>query len=74
MNQDFKFFFKKLGIFVLVDTFELLSHYPNIIHNIQIVSYSHWLRKDVQWITDKVFRVFMASHTFFSHFSTEFSF
>ena len=36
-------------IFVLLVTFELISHYPNI-------DSSHWLRKYVQLITDKFFR------------------
>ena len=45
----FQFFFRFLDIFVLLVTFEILSHYPNI-------DSSHWLRNDVQWITDEVFR------------------
>ena len=54
-TQDFKNL-KKMDIFVLLVTFELLSHYPNMIHIIQILVSSHWLRKNIQWITDKVFR------------------
>ena len=46
MTQDFKNFKKILDIFVLLVTFEILSHYPNI-------DISHWLTEDVQWITDK---------------------
>ena len=41
--------FRFLDIFVLLVAFELLSHYPNIDN-------SHWLRNDVQWIRDEVFR------------------
>ena len=49
MTQDFKKFKKFFfDIFVLLVTFEILSHYPNI-------DISHWLQKDVQCITDKNF-------------------
>ena len=48
MTQDFKKLKKKLDIFVLLVTFEILSHYPNI-------DISHWLAEDVQWIADKNF-------------------
>ena len=49
MTQDFKKFLKKfLDIFVLLVTFEILPHYPKI-------DSSHWLNKDVQWITDNNF-------------------
>ena len=48
MTQDFKKNKKKLDIFVLLVTFEILSHYPNM-------DISHWLTEDVQWITDKNF-------------------
>ena len=44
----FQFFILFLDIFVLLVTFEMLSHYPNI-------DSSPWLRIDVQWITDEVF-------------------
>ena len=46
MTQDFKKLKKKLYIFVLLVTFEILSHYPNI-------DISHWLTENVQWIADK---------------------
>ena len=36
ITQEFKIF-KKIGFFVLLVTFEVLSHYPNIIHIIQIL-------------------------------------
>ena len=36
MTQDFKIFKKFFGIFVLLVTFEIISHYPNI-------DISHWL-------------------------------
>ena len=39
---------KILDIFVLLVTFEILSQYP-------IIDSSHWLKEDVQWITDKIF-------------------
>ena len=39
---------KFLEIFVLLVIFEILSHYPYI-------DISHWLKKDVHWITDKNF-------------------
>ena len=45
MTKDFK---KKIDIFVLLVTFEILSHYPNI-------DISHWLKEDIQWITDGFF-------------------
>ena len=49
MTQDFKKLKKKfLNIFVLLVTFEILSHYPNI-------NSSYWLKEDVQWVTDKNF-------------------
>ena len=59
MTQDFKKLkkkfckknfvkLKKKDIFVLLVTFEILSHYPNI-------DSSHWLKEDVQLITDKIF-------------------
>ena len=48
MAQDFKKLKKFLDFFVLLVTFEILSHYPNI-------DISHWLKEDVQWITDKIF-------------------
>ena len=44
--KRFQFFFI-FDIFVLLVTFEMLSHYPNI-------DSFHWLRTDVQWITDEV--------------------
>ena len=46
MTQDFRKFKKKLDIFVLLVTFEILSHYPNI-------DSSHWHKESVQWITEK---------------------
>ena len=53
MTQGFKKFKKILDIFVLLVTFEILSHYPNI-------DISHWLTEDVQWINDKNFiEIFM---------------
>ena len=49
MTQDLNFYKKKLSDFcVLLVTFEILSHYPN-------VDSSHWLREDAQWITDRIF-------------------
>ena len=49
MTQDFNFFFVFFwDIFALLVTFELLSHYPIIIHIIQILLQSLWLREDVQ--------------------------
>ena len=45
--KRFHFFFI-FDIFKLLVTSEILSHYPNI-------DSSHWLRIDVQWITDEVF-------------------
>ena len=45
MAQDFKKLKKKLDIFVLLVTFEIFSHYPNI-------DISHWLTADVEWIAD----------------------
>ena len=68
MTRFQKIFFRFLETFVLLVTFELLSHYPNI-------DSSHWLRKDVIWITDEVFRekrVLNGSDTFTSQFPTEF--
>ena len=56
MTQDFNFFKFFFDVFVFLVTFDLLSHYPKIIHIIQILFQSHWLREDVQWIPDKVFR------------------
>ena len=44
----FQNFFRFSNIFVLLVTFELLSHYPNN-------ASSHWLKKYFQWINDKVF-------------------
>ena len=41
--------FKILDVFVLLVLFEILSHY------IKIAS-SNWLRKNVHWIIDKIFR------------------
>ena len=38
-----------MDIFILLVTFELLSHYS-------MIDSSHWLEKNVQWITDEVFR------------------
>ena len=61
-----KFF---LDICVLLVTFEILSHYPK-------TDSSYWLKEEVEWITDKLFREkLMFSNGFdffFSHFSTEF--
>ena len=49
MTQEFKKISKNfLDIFVLLVTFEILSHYPNI-------DISHWLKEDAQWIKDKNF-------------------
>ena len=53
LTQEFKI--KKMEIFVLMVTFELLSHYPNIIQLIQILFSSHWLGKEIQRMTDNVF-------------------
>ena len=69
MTQDFKKNFKKyLGIFLLLFTFEIFSHYSNI-------DSSHWPKEDVQWITDKIFIKnygLNGFETFFLHFSIEF--
>ena len=43
------FFLIFVIIFVLLVTFELISHYPNI-------DSSHWLTHYIELITDKVFR------------------
>ena len=48
MTQDFKKSKKKLGGFVLLVTFEVLSHYPKN-------DSSHWLKEDAQWLTDRIF-------------------
>ena len=40
---------KSDSFFVFLVLFEIVTHYPYI-------DSSHWLRKDVQWIIDKVFR------------------
>ena len=60
---------KNLDIFVLLVTFENLSHYPNI-------DSSHYLKEDIQWITDINFmkNIFGLNgfDTFFLHFSIEF--
>ena len=49
MTQDFKKLKKKtLDIFVLLVTFEILTHNPNI-------DISHWQTEDVQWTTDITF-------------------
>ena len=48
MTQDFKKLKKILDIIVLLVTFEILSHYPNI-------DISHWLTEDVHWMTNKNF-------------------
>ena len=47
MTEDLKFFF--VVVFVLLVTFELLSHYPNI-------DSSNLIKQNVQWIPDKIFR------------------
>ena len=47
MTQDLNFFKIFLDIFVILVTFELISHYPKI-------DSSYWLIKYVLWITDKV--------------------
>ena len=49
MTRDLNFFLIFVVIFVLLVTFELISHYPN-------VDSSHCFRKYVQWITAKIFR------------------
>ena len=49
MTPDQNFFKIFLVTFVLLVTFELISHYPNI-------DSSHSLRKYVQWIIGKSFR------------------
>ena len=49
MTQDFKNLKKNSDIFVLLVTFEILSYYPNI-------DSSLWLKEDILWITDKIFR------------------
>ena len=41
MTQDFKELKKKLDTFVLLATFEILSHYPKI-------DSSQWLKEDMQ--------------------------
>ena len=48
-KQDFKIFYNFMDIFVLLVTFEILSHFP-------IIDSSHWLKEHVQWITDRIFR------------------
>ena len=48
VTQDFKKLKKKLDINVLLVTFEILAHYPNI-------GSSHYLKEDFQWVTDKKF-------------------
>ena len=64
LTQDLKNLKKILDIFVLLVTFEILSHYPNI-------DSSNWLREDVQWNRDKNF---MKNLWFkwLRHFSIEF--
>ena len=53
MTQDFKKIKKSfLDFFVLLVTFEILSHYPNI-------DSSHWPKQDVKWITKKIYEKFM---------------
>ena len=54
------FLFRFLDTLVLMVTFELLAHYPN-------TDGSHWLKEDVQSITDEVFRekLFLMSFWFF---------
>ena len=50
MTQDLNIFLKFFWFFfVLLVTSELISHYPKI-------DSSQWLKKYVQWISDKVFR------------------
>ena len=49
MTQDLNFKKKFVVIFVLLVTFELISHHSNI-------DSSQWLRKNIQWITHKVCR------------------
>ena len=44
-----KFQIKNLHIFLLLISLEILLHYPDI-------DISHWLREDVHWIMDKVFK------------------
>ena len=45
-----KIFHKNFGVFfLLLFPLEILSHYPEIDN-------AHFLRKDIQWILDKVFR------------------
>ena len=49
LTQDIKKILKIfLDVFVLLNTFEILTHYPNI-------DISHWLKEDIHWITDKNF-------------------
>ena len=48
ITQDFKKLKKKLAIFVLLVTFEILSYYSNI-------DILKWLKVDVHRITDKNF-------------------
>ena len=49
MAQGFKTFLKNfLDILLLLDTFEILSLYPNIYNSL-------WLKEGVQCITDKIF-------------------
>ena len=60
-----------MDFFVLLVTFEILSHYPNIDSLL-------WLNEDVQWITDRNFWKknygLNGFDTFFLHFSIEFLF
>ena len=48
MTQDFKKLKKKWVFFLLLVTFEILSHYPNIDCYL-------WLNDDGQWLIDKNF-------------------
>ena len=49
MQQVFKKFLKNFGYFLFVVPLEIFIHYPDI-------DISHWLREDVHWMMNKVFR------------------
>ena len=66
MTQDFKKFLKKFfDIFVLLITFEILSHYPNI-------DISHWLKEDLDHTLRKIYGL-NGFDTFLSQFSFDIS-
>ena len=48
-NDKISKIFRFLDIFILLVTFELLSHYP-------IIASANWLERDVHSHTDKIYR------------------